>query len=62
MAELVAWRDHYIELCKEGEAQGLTLYALGDYISQRMTDKELRAMLAEWEPVLRAARAKVWGR
>jgi hypothetical protein len=54
------WRDRYIELAKEGEAQGLTFTALGDYISQRMTDTELRLMLAEWAPVLEAARER-WG-
>lgn len=48
----VDWRGHYTELCHEGEAQGLKFNALGAYISQRMTDRELRAMLEEWAPFL----------
>ena len=53
---LVPWRDRYVELAREGEAQGLTFTALGDYIAQRMTDTELRSMLAEGAPILEAAR------
>jgi hypothetical protein len=48
----VTWRERYTELCKEGEAKGLTFIALGHHIASGMTDVELRAMLAEWAPVL----------
>jgi hypothetical protein len=56
----VNWRDHYTELCRQGEAQGIRFVALGDYITQRMTDEELRAMLREWAPAIEASRERFY--
>lgn len=52
MTSPVAWRDHYTQLCAEGEAQGLKFSALADYISQRLAGDEYRAMIEEWGPIL----------
>lgn len=43
-----SWRDHYLELLREGEAKGLSGSALGYWISQRMTPQELRDALADY--------------
>lgn len=42
------WREHYEQLCKEGERLGLTGEDLGVHIRQSMTAPELRQMLREW--------------
>lgn len=42
------WRDHYLELLREGEANGLSGSALGYWISQRLTPAELRGALASY--------------
>ena len=54
----MTWRDRYVQLCREGETAGHTAGALGHYISQRLTDRELLDMLREWEPALERARLR----
>lgn len=43
-----SWRNHYLELLREGEASKLAGSALGYWISQRMTPQELRDALADY--------------
>ena len=43
----MTWRERYLELLAQGEAAKHQGAALGRYIGQRMTPKQLRAMLAD---------------